>query len=48
LNPGPSGEDADISVGQPRDVGSPVPRQSALGSADIGARSIYFPPTRLV
>jgi len=28
LNPGPSGEDAD-AVGQPRDVGSPIPHPVA-------------------
>lgn len=36
LNPGPSGEDAD--AGRPTyDVGSAIPRQRALGSADTGA-----------
>ena len=33
-------------IGQPRDVGSAIPRQCALGSADIGARSGKISPRR--
>jgi hypothetical protein len=41
LNPGPSGEDAD-AVGQPRDVGSPIPRQAYWIGRHQGPKHFYF------
>jgi hypothetical protein len=45
-DPGPSGEDAD-EVGQPRDVGSPVPRRMALDRSISRARGLCPPHARV-
>jgi hypothetical protein len=43
-DPGPSGEDAD-EIGQPRDVGSPVPRRMALDRSISRALEVFILPT---
>jgi hypothetical protein len=43
LNPGPSGEDAAFKIGQPRDVGSPIPRQARCIGRHQGSKIFYLP-----